>query len=111
MATIPNPYESPAAVTTVVTEVEPWQQDEIDEQQRYVNRLLNRGVIFTFFWIGGIGSLYSLYLAAKAHRIIRESQGTIGGHGRVWWCYLNGGFGALLAIGGLLVVVYNSLQP
>ena len=107
MSEILNPYQSPVAVTQPI---DPEEQEEIDELQRYVNRLLNRGVIFSVFWVFGIGSFYSVYLAAKAHRLIRESAGKISGHKRVWWCYLWGGLGVFLFTVGLLVVIYNSLQ-
>ena len=109
MAEIQNPYESPAAVVTEVDADD--DQDEIEELQRYVNGLLNRGVIFSIIWVGGIGSFYSLYLATKARRIMRESPGKITGHNRLWWCYLWGGAGVFLFTVGLLVVLYNSLQP
>jgi|GEM_PF-4411636 len=44
VTSIPNPYES---LVGVAAEVDAAQQAETAEQQRYVNRLLNRGVIFT----------------------------------------------------------------
>jgi hypothetical protein len=109
MAEIQNPYESPTAVITDVDADD--EQAETEELQRYVNGLLNRAVIFSIIWVGGIGSFYSLFLAFKARRIIRESGGKITGHNRLLWCYLWGGAGALLVIVGLAVVLYNSQQP
>jgi hypothetical protein len=108
MTQIQNPYASPAVVSPI--EIDDEQQAEIDETQRYVNRLLSRAVIFSIIWVFGIGSFYSVYQAARAHRIIRESKGTIRGLTSVWWCYINGGFGVVLFTGVLLVMIYNALQ-
>jgi low affinity Fe/Cu permease len=108
MSQIQNPYASPAAISPI--EVDAEQQAEIAELQRYVNRLLSRGVIFSIIWVFGIGSFYSVYLASKAHRIIGESQGRIRGLTSVWWCYINGGIGVVLFTMVLVVMVYNSLQ-
>lgn len=91
-------------------EEESAEQAELRELQHYVNRVLSRAFIYSIIWVFGIGSFYSFYLAWKAHRIIRESNGRIEGLLGVWWCYLFAGFGVLLFTGGLAMIIYNSQQ-
>ncbi|WP_425615268.1 hypothetical protein NA78x_005183 [Anatilimnocola sp. NA78] len=105
---IENPYASPTAEAQVATrEISAEELDWLESQQRYVNRLLNRGVIFSIIWVMGAGSFYSVYLAAKAHRLIRESNGEVRGMKRVWWCYAWGGLGIVLVSMILIMFLLN----
>ena len=57
--------------------------------------MLRRGVIFSIFWLMGVGSLIAIIQAMKARKIIRQSSGEIRGSGKVWWCLIVGGMGLL----------------
>ena len=103
-----NPYADAApAVSQSLDEDE---ADELAERQSYVNRLLSRGVIFSIFWVFGLGSFYSLYIAWKAHRLIRDSRGLLYGMGSVWFCYILGGIGASLFAGVLTAICINATR-
>src|SRR5436190_2254213 len=92
-----NPYASPTpAPLAEATAVDYASGRSIDPLQLYVDWLLRRGILFSIMWLAGFGSIYSVYLSMKAHKIIRESQGKIRGRGRVLWCYVVGGIGCLL---------------
>lgn len=97
---------NPAA--ELLSEEEVAAAEELAELQSYVNRLLSRGVIFSIFWVFGLGSFYSLYLAWKGHRLIRESEGRLYGLGSVWMCYILGGIGASLFVGVLTAICINA---
>jgi len=88
-----------------IVEVEPTM-----EEQRSVNSLLGRGVLFSIVWLGGIGSIYSLILARRAKRMIELSEGHLKGMGRVCWCYILGWAG--VGIWGLifLLMIVRSLR-
>lgn len=45
--------------------------------------MLRRGVIFSIFWLMGVGSLIAIIQAMKARKIIRQSSGEIRGSGKV----------------------------
>jgi hypothetical protein len=84
--------------------------DNIAEDQLNVNRMLNRGVLFSIIWLVGIGSLIAVVQALKARRLIRESNGKLNGNGKVWWCLILGGLGLLFwipMIGGLVVSSFH----
>ena len=57
--------------------------------------MLRRGIIFSIFWLMGFGSLIAVIQAAKALKIIRQSNGEIRGSGKVMWCFIVGGAGLL----------------
>jgi hypothetical protein len=63
--------------------------------QRQVDGMLRRGVIFSIFWLMGVGSLIAIIQAVKARKIIRQSNGEISGSGKVMWCFIVGGVGLL----------------
>ena len=47
--------------------------------QKLVNRLVNKTIIFSIFWLGGIGSSIAIYYGLKALRLIKESEMEIKG--------------------------------
>ena len=101
-----NPYQSP----TPTPESESgaavnFRKRRFESKQLQVNRLLNRGVVFSIIWLLGIGSVYSVFLATRAMRMIRRSNGELQGLGRVCWCYIVGGIGILL-FGSILISVF-----
>jgi hypothetical protein len=76
-------------------------------QQSEVNALLARALVFSFIWLPGLGSLYSIILARQAHRIIKAPNGRLDGMVRVWWCYLFGGFCIILMLSVVVTVSLN----
>jgi hypothetical protein len=77
--------------------------------QLQVDRLLQRGIFYSIFSLAGFGSLYSILLAKRAHRIIKESNGEIHGMGKVWWCYILGGLGVSAWFSILAVMILRNL--
>lgn len=57
--------------------------------------MLRRGILFSIFWLMGIGSIISIVQGIKALRIIRQWNGEIKGMGKVLWCFIVGGSGLL----------------
>ncbi len=98
-----NPYASPASASAVESDLE----RQIQRRQARVDHLLTRGMIFSIVWLLGFGSIYSVYLGVKAHRIIRNSKGAIQGLWRVWWCYLVGGVGILFFVTIVVATLIN----
>jgi hypothetical protein len=103
-----NPYgELDSKLHVHIQEVDDEEAEEIAELQAHVSRLISRAIIFSVIWVLGAGSLYSVYLAAKAHRYLRENPGKLHGLAGIWWCYLMGGFGVLLVTVILTAILMN----
>ncbi|MFA6092322.1 MAG: hypothetical protein WC986_05200 [Elusimicrobiota bacterium] len=84
--------------------------DNISEDQLNVNRMLNRGVLFSIIWLAGIGSAIAVAKALKARKLIQESNGKLTGNGKVWWCLIVGGLGLLFwvpVMGGLIMSSFH----
>ncbi len=77
--------------------------------QGRVDSLLKRGIIFSFLWLAGIGSLCSFILAMKARDIIKQTNGVVIGMGKVWWCLIVGGIGMLIWFPILITGIINNL--
>ena len=71
--------------------------------------MLRRGIIFSIFWLMGVGSLIAVIQAIKARKIIRRSNGEIRGSGKVMWCFIVGGAGLLFWGFVMLMVVIKSV--
>ena len=76
--------------------------------QHQVDAMLRRGIIFSIFWLMGVGSLIAIIQAMKARRIIRESNGKIRGSGKVVWCFIVGGAGLVFWGYVILMVVIKA---
>jgi hypothetical protein len=63
--------------------------------QSDVNSMLRRGILFSIFWLMGVGSFIAIVQGIKARKIIRQSNGEIKGMGKVMWCFIVGGAGLL----------------
>jgi len=83
--------------------------EELNKLQRSVNKLLNKGVFFSIFWLMGLGSLISITSAVKASRIMKANTGQISGKFRVWWCFIVGGAGVAIWIPILFIMVYHNI--
>lgn len=106
-----NPYQTPKAVEEPAGRLpdgEDWLARE--NAQADVSRLLARGVVFSVIWVLGFGSAYSIYLAARAHRIILRFNGEVRGMFRVVWCYLFGGLGVVIVGSILAVAIWKRLS-
>ena len=84
--------------------------NEIQNLQNETDRLLRRGIFFSFFWLAGFGSLYAVILARKAKRIINENRGEITGIGKVWFCYILGSIGMLIWFPIFITMILNNLR-
>jgi len=84
--------------------------DTGNETQRDVDRLLQRGVIFSLVWLMGIGSVVAFFSGLRAKRLIEQSDGTVKGMGRVWWCLIVGGLGAAIWVPLLVIAIVNNVQ-
>lgn len=78
--------------------------------QARVDRLLNKGILFSIFWLMGIGSIISVVSAAKANRMINANRGEVKGKARVWWCFVVGGFGIALWFPIIVLMIYNNVK-
>jgi hypothetical protein len=61
--------------------------------QHQINKFLIWGIVFSLFWIWGIGSFISVIMGLRARKAIKESGGACRGSIRVWWCLVFGGLG------------------
>ena len=57
-----------------------------------------------------VGSLTAVILGLKGRRIINASEGRIGGSLIAWWCILAGAIGTLLALIGVINLVWSNTQ-
>jgi hypothetical protein len=76
--------------------------------QNEVDAILRRGIIFSIFWLMGVGSLIAIIQGIKARKIIRQSNGQITGMGKVMWCFIVGGVGVLFWGFVILMVIIKS---
>jgi hypothetical protein len=83
---------------------------ERDHLQEKVNAMLRRGILFSIFWLMGVGSLIAIIQGIKAQMIIRQSNGQISGTGKVWWCFVVGGTGLLFWGYVLIMVIISALR-
>jgi hypothetical protein len=57
-----------------------------EDVQRKVSSLIRIGIIFSIFWIAGMGSIISIVLGLKDRNIIKRATVNIPGVGGVYWC-------------------------
>jgi hypothetical protein len=78
--------------------------------QRDIDRLLQRGVIFSLVWLMGIGSVIAVVSGLRAKRLIEQSNGAASGMGRVWWCLIVGGLGIVIWAPLVVVAIVNNIR-
>jgi len=78
--------------------------------QSHVDKLLKRGVIFSILWLMGLGSAMSIMAAIKAKRLIKYSDATLTGMGRVWWCFVVGSLGIIIWGTVITIGIVNNLR-
>ena len=69
-----------------------------EDVQTKVRLLLRIGILFSIFWIAGIGSIISIVLGLKARNIIKRANMNINGMGGVYWCLIIGGLGLIISL-------------
>lgn len=77
--------------------------------QSQLDNTLKWGIIFSLFWLAGVGSLVAVILGLKAHKTIAASNGKLVGSGRVSWCLIVGGLGLALWVPIVVIGVVNQL--
>jgi formate-dependent nitrite reductase membrane component NrfD len=78
------------------------------EAQRRVDDLLRWGVVFSIFWLMGVGSLIAVVCGIKAKRIVEMAGAKP--PGRVWWCLIVGTLGLAVWIPMVLIGIVNNLR-
>ena len=69
-----------------------------EDVQRKISSLIIIGIIFSIFWIAGIGSIISIVLGVKAINIIKRADVTITGMGGAYWCLIVGWLGLIMSL-------------
>jgi hypothetical protein len=72
--------------------------------------MLRRGIMFSIFWLMGVGSLIAVVQAIKARKVIVGSNGEIKGMGKVAWCFIGGGLGVLFWGFVMVMVIINNMR-
>jgi len=83
---------------------------ERNHTQKEVNSILRRGIIFSILWLAGIGSIIAVMSGLKARRLILNSNDTVVGMGRVWWCLVVGSLGIAFWLPIVAVGLINNLS-
>lgn len=78
--------------------------------QQKVDAMLRRGIMFSIFWLMGIGSAIAIIEAIKARRIIKASNGEIRGSDKISWCFIVGGAGLLFWLFVIVKVIINKVS-
>ena len=77
--------------------------------QSQLDSMLKWGIIFSLFWLAGVGSLVAVVLGLKARTAIAASNGMLVGSGRVRWCLIVGGLGLALWVPIVVIGMLNQL--
>lgn len=77
-------------------ESETTKSDSIPEVQEIVTRMVKKSMLFSIFWLAGIGSIFAIYYGWKSLKLIMESEEQIKGKGKAI-------FGIIFGILGVLV--------
>ena len=75
--------------------------------QSQLDSMLKWGIIFSLFWLAGVGSLVAVVLGLKARKEIAASNGMLAGSGRVRWCLIVGGLGLALWVPIVVIGMLN----
>ena len=68
---------------------------------------LKWGIVFSIFWIAGIGSIWAVLSGLTANRAINSSNGTLVGKGKALWCIIVGAIGLILWVPILIIGFVN----
>ena len=77
------------------------------EAQRRVDELLRWGVVFSIFWLMGVGSLIAIVCGIRAKRIVETAGARV--PGRVQWCLIVGGHGLAIWVPVIVIGIANNL--
>lgn len=78
--------------------------------QAGLDKLLQRGIVFSVLWLAGFGSVYAFWCGLKARRLVRESGGVLSGGARIWWCLILGAVGMLFWFPIIFIAVMNNIR-
>ena len=104
----PSSGESPISTTNKAVDVSDHSLASETVQKR-LDRLLFWGIVLSFLWMGGIGSLASFVIGKRAKNLINSSEGKLQGIGKAKWCIVVGTIGILFWGPILLVCILNNL--
>jgi hypothetical protein len=79
-------------------------------QQRRIDAMLRWGIVFSFFWFGGLGSLFALSAGWQARKLIVESGNALEGRFKAWWCMIVGGIGSFICLAVIGIGLFNNLK-
>jgi hypothetical protein len=79
------------------------------EAQRQIDAVLRRGIIFSFLWLAGIGSIIAILSGLKAKKLIAQLGPEASGMRRVSWCLTVGGLGLLVWGPIIIMSIINNL--
>lgn len=82
---------------------------EVDDLELQVRLCKTLGFAMSLAPLAGSGSLISLIVGLRGRRIIKQSEGRLGGIGLAWLCIVNGLFGTLSGP-PMLLLVWRSLK-
>ena len=80
------------------------------ELQVKVSKMLALGFVLSIVGIAGLGSLAAMILGFRAKKLIKQSNGEIGGIRMAWWCIIVGGLGTVVLPGLLISVITSKLK-
>ncbi|HXM34597.1 MAG TPA: hypothetical protein VN920_05385 [Pyrinomonadaceae bacterium] len=83
---------------------------EVDELELQVRVCKMLGVALSVGGLAGIGSLITLVLGLRGRRVIKQSEGRLGGIWLAWLCIVNGALGALSGPPMIALLVWRSLK-
>ena len=83
---------------------------EIDDLELQVRLCKTLGFAMSLAPLAGIGSLISLVLGLRGRKIIKQSEGRLGGIWLAWLCIVNGAFGTLSGPPTMFLLVWRSLK-
>jgi hypothetical protein len=93
-----NPYAPPVDVSLLDGSAAAGVAVVAWDEQRQVDALLARSLVFCYFWLLGFGSMYAVYCALKARRIIHQSEFALRGGRKSIVCLILGGIGSSFCI-------------
>ena len=77
----------------------------LQKQQNYIDSRLNKGIAFSLFWAAGIGSFIALRNGLECLALIKQSNSSLSGKGKAYWCIIFGTIGLIIWIPIIIIVL------